>query len=111
LSPPQKAVAQTLAAEQQLLAFLLHEAAPREMVRNIIQRLQPYRFRSIEHHVLFECIRRLSTLSPAELLAELPAALVRAGFPDFDLERFLREGSIDQDQAAALCGRLAAAAP
>ena len=104
---PQHATEEILAAEKQLLAFLLAETAPPEIVRSILVRLTSYRFQSVEHQVLFECVARLSERPANELFASLPAHLVRAGFPDFDLDRFRSQSPVRAEQADALCRRLA----
>jgi hypothetical protein len=95
-----------LAAEQRLLGYLIAPATPPEIVRNILERLQAYRFRNLGHQVLFECIARLRTGPRSEILALLPAQLVRAGFPDFDWRRFVERCPPRAEDAMELCSEL-----
>ena len=97
---------QLLAAEQQLLGFLMESTAPPEVVRSMLERLKDYRFQSVEHQVLFDCVASLSTRRAGDILALLPAHLVRAGFPDFDLDRFLELHPMRAEQAMGLCKKL-----
>ena len=103
---PRNEIDDALAAEQRLLAILLAESTAPEIVRSILERLKPYRFQNVEHQVLFECAARLRSRGHGDLLAILPAHLVRAGFPDVDLERFRMERAVGAEEAAALCRRL-----
>jgi len=95
-----------LAAERQLLGFLIHASSAADAARGITQRLKAYRFESLEHQVLFECVAGLITHQPGDIQSQLPAQLVRAGFPDFDLRRFLGVPKATAEQAEQLCTSL-----
>jgi hypothetical protein len=97
-----------LNAEQELLNFLMvGETFPPEIVQNILERLKAYRFQSVENQVLYECVASLRDHRTQDLLTALPAQLVRAGFPDFDLERFLGIQPTDAERAMELCRQVA----
>ena len=78
-----------IAAERRLLQFLCDDVADAQLRGEVMAHLRSYAFRSVEHQVLFDCLQAMP-MDRAELLRELlPARLVRAGFPYFDLARFV----------------------
>ena len=77
-----------IAAERRLLQLLCNGASGIELCKEVLARLRRYAFRSVEHQVLFDCLQTMP-MDRSELIRELlPARLVRAGFPDFDLAPF-----------------------
>jgi hypothetical protein len=94
--------ADLMAAEQQLLGFLVGESSSPETVREILEQLKDYRFQSIEHQVLFECVSRHRAAGGGDPLGTLPARLVVSGFPDFDLEQFTAPSSVNAEEARRL---------
>ena len=76
-------------AERLLLRLICLETTDAQLRTEVMARLRGYAFRSVEHQVLFDCLQAMPP-DRAELLRELlPARLVRAGFPDFDLAPFV----------------------
>ena len=113
--------------EFHLVRLLCQGDTDTELREVILARLRGYAFRSVEHQVLFDCIQAMPP-DRAELLRELlPARLVRAGFPDFDLAPFVASsgaspgGSTEEspgeshglspDEARELCQALTGADP
>ncbi|MBI3934671.1 MAG: hypothetical protein HY316_08245 [Acidobacteria bacterium] len=92
-----------LAIERQLLGYLLEAESAQEIAIDILHRVKQYRFQSAEHQVLFECVASLSTHPRQELQSLLPERLVRAGFPDFDLDRFIPDRRWSAGEAMGLC--------
>jgi len=77
-----------IAVERRLLQFLCDGAADAQLREEVRGHLRGYAFRSVEHQVLFDCLQGMP-MDRSELIRELlPARLVRAGFPDFDLAPF-----------------------
>ena len=75
--------------EFHLVQLLCQSGTAPELRAEVLARLRGYAFRSVEHQVLFDCLQAMPS-DRAELLRELlPARLVRAGFPDFDLAPFV----------------------
>ncbi|MSO20763.1 MAG: hypothetical protein EXQ56_09940 [Acidobacteria bacterium] len=97
-------------AEKRVLRFLCQAAADAVARAEVMERLRQYRFASVPHQVLFDCLKALPAARPELVEALLPARLVRAGFPDFDLEPFLRPSGMSAAQARVLCQRMAGGA-
>jgi len=95
-----------LAAEQRLLGFLVDPSAPPDMVRSRLGPLRTYRFQGLEHQLAFDCFERFRIRPAGDLLASLPDCLVRAGFPEFDLERILGSRPMCPEGALRLCTML-----
>lgn len=77
-----------IVTERRLLQLLCNGAADAGLCGEVLARLRGYAFRSVEHQVLFDCLQGMP-MDRSELIQELlPARLVRAGFPDFDLTPF-----------------------
>ena len=77
-----------IAAERRLLQLLCDGAAGAELRADVLARLRGYAFRSVAHQVLFDCLQAMPMDRPELLRELLPARLVRAGFPEFDLAPF-----------------------
>jgi len=56
--------------------------------------------------VLFDCLQALPLERPELIRELLPARLVRAGFPDFDLESFFQAIEVSDEEARRLCREL-----
>jgi hypothetical protein len=69
--------------------------------------LQGYAFQRVEHQVLFNCLQALPLDRPELMRELLPAALVRAGFPAFDLAPFFQAAAVSEEEARAMCRELA----
>jgi hypothetical protein len=93
--------------EARLLRYLCNRAVQSDRVE-IIETLKAYRFATVHHQVLFDCLRGLAAAPPELLESLLPVRLVRAGFPDFDLEPFLRPSGLSASQARAAAKALSA---
>ena len=93
-------------AEKRVLRYLCQATADAAARAEVIELLRGYRFASVPHQVLFDCLKALPTARPELVEALLPARLVRAGFPDFDLEPFLRPSGMSAAQARVLCHRM-----
>ena len=87
------------AAERAILGFLL---SGRNGKREILAGLRGYRFGSVEHQVLFDCLAELPLDRPEVIRELLPARLVRAGFPDIDFESFLVPNEMSEAEARIL---------
>jgi uncharacterized tellurite resistance protein B-like protein len=92
--------------ETELLRFLCQEKSAASSCREIIHALRTYTFTAVPHQVLFDCLKKLPVAQPDIIAAELPARLVRAGFPDFDLHRYFSGEPPDEEQARMLCHML-----
>jgi hypothetical protein len=93
-------------AELRLLCFLCDPQLDRSAQREVMELLRGHCFSSTAHQVLFDSLSALlatRAVLPAELL---PAQLVKAGFPDFDLNCYLRPSGLDVAEALALSTRL-----
>ena len=95
--------------ERGVLQFLCTGGSGTQLRKELISRLRGYRFRSVEHQVLFDCLQTIPLDRPELVRELLPALLVRVGFPDFDLERFFvagESGEINEEEARSLCRKL-----
>ena len=75
--------------ERSLLRLICLETTDVQLRTEVMAHLRGYAFRSVEHQALFDCLREMPVDRPELLRELLPARLVRAGFPDFDLARFV----------------------
>jgi hypothetical protein len=89
-----------------VLQFLCSGGSGTQRRIEMISRLRGYAFRCIEHQVLFDCLRTMPLDRPEMVRELLPARLVRAGFPDFDLAPFFEAGDVSEEEARALCRKL-----
>jgi hypothetical protein len=114
LSSPAGDEGDLLTMERRILARLVSENCGAQHAGQIVQRLRSYRFRTIEHQVLFECVARLrdgadqdvSRTDAGEFRPRLLAQLVRAGFPDLDVDQFQDASTPSAPDALALCDAL-----
>ena len=74
-------------AELKILRKLCDEAIPRAQRLQLLHSIQPNRFESAEHTILFESIRALLSLGPITA-AHLRVHLTKRGFPDTDVEKY-----------------------
>jgi hypothetical protein len=96
-------------AELLVLRFLSQESGDPAACRAILELLQKYRFTTLSRQILFDCLRQLPPGRPELIAAELPARLVRLGFPDFDSEDYLSGPAPDAVLAHQLCRQLLSA--
>ena len=75
-----------------ILRELCDEAVPRAQRLQLLHSIQPNRFESAEHVIVFESIRALLPLGPITA-AHLGVHLTRRGFPDTDVEKYFQAGS------------------
>lgn len=73
--------------EVKILRKLCDEAVPRAQRLELLHSIQPNRFESAEHAIVFESIRALLPLGPITA-AHLGVHLTRRGFPDTDVEKY-----------------------
>ena len=88
--------------ERRLLQLLCDGAAGAELRAEVLARLRGYAFRRVEHQVLFDCLQAMPMDRPELLRELLPARLVRAGFPEFDLATFFASSGGSQAEPHAL---------
>ena len=107
---PARSTGLTNEVERLLLHFLCNGSRAAPLLREeILTRLRCYAFRRVEHQVLFDCLQAMP-IDRTELVRELlPARLVRAGFPDFDLAPFLEPSNRSRQEAENLLEALTAA--
>jgi hypothetical protein len=58
----------------------------------LLEELASHTWRSGEHRVVYEALKRSATGDPDSLRAELPAATTRMGFPDIDWGEYFNRG-------------------
>ena len=92
--------------ERRLLHFLCGGRGGTQLREEMISRLRTYAFRSVEHQVLFDCLQAMPLDRPELVRELLPARVVLAGFPDFDLEPFFEAGGLNDEEARTLCREL-----
>jgi hypothetical protein len=92
--------------ERSLLGFLSSWQGGAETRERLLSQLKSYTFNKLEHQVLFDCVRPILLNRPELVREQLPARLVRAGFPDFDLDPFLQPCDLSDEDAASLCRKL-----
>ena len=103
-----------IAAERRLLQLLCNGGSGSELHSEVLARLRAYAFRSVPHQVLFDCLQTMPMDRPELLRELLPARLVRAGFPDFDLAPFFespgesagKPHALNAQEAQELCEAL-----
>ena len=79
----------------------------RELREEALTRLRSYPFRTVAHQVLFDCLWQMPRHRPDLVRDLLPARLVQAGFPDFDLAPFFEPHGLTETEARELLGKLA----
>ena len=92
--------------ERRLLQFLCDKRREKRLRRQILASLRDYRFLRMEHQVLFDCLQAMPPVRQELIRELLPAWLVRAGFPDFDLDPFLQPGTVSEEEARKICREL-----
>jgi hypothetical protein len=95
-------------AEIRLLQYLCQADSDVAARRLVLDALTGYEFSTVHHQVLFDCLKAAPDAQAGLLASLLPARLVRAGFPDFDLEPYLRPGGLSAAEAYTLCTKLRA---
>lgn len=96
----------TIAIERRLLLWLCQGGADAQRREEVLARLRWYPFRSVEHQVLFDCLRGLPADRPDLIQSLLPERLVRAGFPDIDLIPFFEPHGMTLPEATELLEKL-----
>ena len=86
--------------ERCLLQLLCDGTADVELRTEVLTRLRGYAFRRVEHQVLFDCLQGMPMDRPELLRELLPARLVRAGFPEFDLAPFFESPGESRGESA-----------
>lgn len=97
--------------ERDLLQFLCTGRSETQAREEVVSQLRRYAFRTVEHQVLFDCLHAMPLDRPELVRDLLPARLVRAGFPDFDLAPFFEvkeAGVVSEGDAEKLCRQLLA---
>jgi hypothetical protein len=100
---------ETSTVESRLLQWLCQGEGDGKSRKGIFLVLQDYRFRRVEHQVLFDCLQAMPLDRPELIRELLPARLVRAGFPDFELAPFCKwgePGEVSEEDARDLCREL-----
>ena len=105
---------ETIWIERRLLQLLCNGSFDAELRAEVLARLRGYAFRSVAHQVLYDCLLAMPMDRPELLRELLPARLVRAGFPDFDLAPFFessgeaakRPHALSAQEAQELCEAL-----
>lgn len=92
-------VEEAIAIERRLLQFLCEWKSGAPMRSEVLVRLREYVFRAVEHQVLFDCLQAMPLDRPELIRELLPARLVRAGFPDFDLAPFFEASEVNEEEA------------
>ena len=92
--------------ERSLLVQLCGGGSGAQQREEIISRLREYAFRRVEHQVLFDCLRTMPLDRPELVRDLLPARLVLAGFPDFELAPFFEAGEVSEREARKMCREL-----
>jgi hypothetical protein len=105
LSSQTQPIEELLRLEQELLQFLVAGRIGAEARQAILLFLHNYKFRSVEHQVLFDCLSNLAAYEPHQIQELLPARLVRAGFPDIELQS-VSSANLTAAQAEELCRKL-----
>ena len=86
---------QALALERDVLRALCNSRYLPAQRGELLDELVSHTWRSGEHRVVYEALKRSATGEPDSLRAELPAATTRMGFPDIDWsEYFERVGTL-----------------
>ena len=89
-----------------MLQFLCRGESTDQPRNEILSRLRSYGFQRVEHQVLFDCLQAIPLDRPELIRELLPAWLVRAGFPDFNLDPFLEPGTVSEKEARKICREL-----
>ncbi len=89
-----------------MLQFLCRGESADQLRSEILSQLRSYEFQRMEHQVLFDCLQAMPLDRPELIRELLPARLVRAGFPDFDLDPFLEPGTVSEEEAREICREL-----
>jgi hypothetical protein len=92
--------------EKQLLRFLCASCENTADHRALCRQLSKYSWRDRDHAILFEAIGELLSAAPREILAHLPAALTRRGFPDMSCDWVAAPAELKADAAFALAEEL-----
>jgi hypothetical protein len=92
--------------EKQLLRFLCASGEDAGARRKLFRRLSEYPWRDRDHEILFGAIGELLSSAPGQILAHLPAALTRRGFPDISWEGLAASPQINEAEALALAEEL-----
>jgi hypothetical protein len=93
-------------SEKQLLRFLCASDQNVAERQRVCRQLSKYSWRDRDHAILFEAIAELLSAAPREILAHLPAALTRRGFPDMSCDWLTRSAQLNGDEAFALAEEL-----
>lgn len=92
--------------EKQLLQFLCATSEDIGQRRKLFQRLSQYSWRDNEHQILFEAIGELLATAPQQILAHLPAAVTRHGFPEISCDALAQSSGLNSASAFALAEQL-----
>ena len=78
----------------------------KDLREEVLTRLHNYSFRSVPHQVLFDCLWNMPRQRPELIREVLPAWLVQAGFPDFNLAPFFDPHGLTTPQIKKLLDNL-----
>lgn len=92
--------------EKQLLQFLCATSEDIGQRRKLFQRLSQYSWRDNEHQILFEAIGELLATAPQQIVAHLPAAITRRGFPEISCDALAESSGLNSAAAFALAEQL-----
>jgi hypothetical protein len=93
-------------SEIKLLQFLSDANANPSERGEVAQVVKHYRWSVPDNTILFECICELLLAAPRQILAHLPAALTRRGFPDISCDALAGPSPMNTDEALALAQQL-----
>jgi hypothetical protein len=88
--------------EKELLRLLCANGVSIVDRQTLRRQLTCYCWRDRDHGVLFETIGELLSAAPREILAHLPAALTRRGFPDMSCDWLAAPSELNANEAFAL---------
>ena len=89
-----------MVAERRVLSALLsHMLDPAEWAK-IDGRLAGYSWREADHAVLYQAMARVRSRSPGHWREQLLSETTRMGFPDLDLELFIRPSPVGPSEAS-----------
>jgi hypothetical protein len=96
-----------LERERLILRALMCGPASKGFLRESAKRLlRSYCWREPLHQALFEAIVSIPTDDPQVIRSQLPTRLTRRGFPDFELDDFLKPSLLSREEAERLMNQM-----
>ncbi|MGH9792316.1 MAG: hypothetical protein ACRD5W_13995 [Candidatus Acidiferrales bacterium] len=93
-------------AEFRALQTMCQQAGNGPVWSRAIELLADYRFRDPLHQLIFDALRALPLLAPAERSAALIRRLTLQGFPDVDVEPFFHRHAMTAELALSIIEHL-----